>query len=331
MTITLQDLISQQKKDVLSAGERLKQRRATFDKAKNIAGERYSNSLNSSNLLPSDVFSGFQSFQKASSDYVNSGEQQDAIKNLQMLMNIQNDQKGSSISIDPTTGLPDFSNISGDDALAVVSKTGRRLLSGGLNEKKAQAQAILSYGSVDKYLQEAPLSDIYSLKSFETQKKADDNASKILSKINAAQTYFSPNAVADFWGKGNLTGPIASRKGFLRSKSQREAQAIIGELSAEKIKDLSGAAVSEQEFERLKKFLPDPGMQENEVATQLDLLNRRIKMNMKVREDAIRAGQNESSYWQANKNKYLQEFGFPSEDSEKGQELLSDDEIKALL
>lgn len=214
--------------------------------------------------------------------------------------------------VDPTTGETtyDYSNISADDALKIVNKDGRRLLSGGIGEKKSQAQAILQYGGVNQYLQQAPIEDIYSLPAFKNEKTAQDKASELLGMVDTAKSYFQPNAPMDIFGKSNLVGPIAGRKGFLRGKEQVAAQSALGEMAADKINKLSGAAVSPQEFERLKTFIPTATMQENEVATLLDSLSKRIEMNMKVREDAIRAGEDAGALWQKNKDKYLTEFGF---------------------
>lgn len=194
-----------------------------------------------------------------------------------LLMNIANlaqaNQQAGPVSpiIDPETGVEDYSNFTGMDALSVVNKTGRRLLSGGLNEKKAQAEAILSYGNVDNYLQQAPLSDIYTLPAFKKDGEADALADDFLRKIDYAQEYFSPGTGASLLGGDNLTGPLASSnlfRGFFRPKRQSDAQSALAELSVEKIKEFAGSAVSPTEFERIKKFVPQPNEQENEVANK---------------------------------------------------------------
>lgn len=277
-------------------------------------------------LQPSKVSAGRQSFlgavEQAASPFSPELEMTARDKEaniLAELVNLSEKQKSSQPTIDPETGLPDYSNVDEDTALAIVNKDGRRLLSGGLNEKKAQAQAILSYGSVDNYLQKAPLSDIYSLKTFENEAKADEAGFDLLRRVNAAQAYFQPGASDDFFGTGNLTGFLAGRKGFLRGGKQREAQAVLGELSAEKINELSGAAVSDQEFQRLKAFIPTATMQEGEVASQLDKMAKAVEMNLQAREDAVRSGMTVSEYWKKNKDQYLSKYGFSNEENKSSQ------------
>ena len=232
---------------------------------------------------------------------------------LAQLAEREQEQKASEPKIDPITGEIDYSEVDEDTALEIVNKTGRRLLSGGLGEKKAQAKAILSYGSVDKYLKEAPLDDIYSLKAFKDEAENDEKAYDLLRRVDSALQYFPKGSGVDLFGEGNISGPLAGNFLGIRPKTRKarsQARAAIGELSAEKIKELSGAAVSDTEFERLTTFLPDKGMQEDEVASKLDSLKRAVEMNLEAREDAVRSGQSVSSYWKNNKDKYLNKYGF---------------------
>ncbi len=201
----------------------------------------------------------------------------------------------------------------------VVRQGGRNLLKGKtISERESEAEVILSFGGVSSFRQQAPLRDLLSVKQLEKDQQSTD----LLSDVQVLQQLFPVGTKADFFRQGNLTGPIASKLGFLRSQDQQTAQALIAELSTEKIKILSGVAVSPKEFERLRKFLPDARDQENEVATKLDALDRAIRMNQAIREEALRTGKTVSEVFRMDSKRFFREFGFdpnnPSKDLKEG-------------
>lgn len=203
---------------------------------------------------------------------------------------------------------PTDSMITGQDAYSeVIKQGGRDLIKGKTKaERETEAETILSFGGVSDYRQKASLKDIYT----DAQSKANDAATSLLQDVGVLQQIFPVGTKADIWMKGNLTGPIAARKGFLRTGKQIQAQAMVQEMSTQKIKELSGVAVSPKEMERLRGFLPDARDQENEVANKLDALDRGIRMNMAIRDEAARTGKTESEVFAQKKDMYYQQFGF---------------------
>lgn len=193
----------------------------------------------------------------------------------------------------------------------VYDQNGGVLLSGlkTLTEKEAMARSIIGMGGVEGFRKQAPLSVL--LESNDVLKKANDSADILLGDVNAIQRLLPPGTKTDIFGKGNLTGPIAGRMPeFLSSDERIKARQAIGTLFTQRAKEMSGVAINPEELKRMESFLPSNKDQERTVALKADQMDKAIRMNMKVREDALRSGMTIGELWKANKAAYYQEFGF---------------------
>lgn len=268
---------------------------------------------------PNQLASPFLDFLKTSTDEI-SGIQGDANANLKTLADIlkkkedsERDNFDRGLKVDPKTGQlvqAQGVGLTGQSAVTELYRQGGdKFLKGkSVADQKAISEAILSFGSLDEYRQQAPLESL--LIYDKDLEKAQTSAESILDKVNALTNLFPKGTGMDIFGKGNLTGPIASKKGFLRTPEQVRAQQIIGELFTGKAKEMSGVAINPEELKRMETFLPAVNDQENIISQKMENMSKAIEMNMKVREVALRSGKTISQVWKENSKEFLTAYGF---------------------
>lgn len=171
--------------------------------------------------------------------------------------------------------------ITGDQALQeVMNQGGANLLTGStLAERTAQAQAIMKMGGVDAYRQNLDLASLMSEKELSANAALGDFARQVQMSLGDFQGKEGSGGTGLF--AGMLPRPIAGQKA-------RDLRRSASSISSEKIKELSGAAVSEQEAERLSQFLPTRFKSETENTADLQRLANGIAINQELFEIAKR-------------------------------------------
>lgn len=129
------------------------------------------------------------------------------------------------------------------------------------------------------------LSQVYSGQAFnpkdlmsDKENLAYDAADTLLSKIDYAINKFTGKS-----GPGG-TGPLAQFvPQFVATKNMNELRNAIATVSPEKIKEISGVAVSDREFERLKDQLPAAGLTEEENLRRLNEMKNIIMLGQQLK------------------------------------------------
>lgn len=308
-----------------SFSDKLKERSANFTNNINPAASKvFEDSLSGNRgvrVSSTDLMNNFSGFQNAAGAYVNRESAQlnntnrDLLSALGLQMDQQNSDRAYELDIMKALGAGGYDSSgnpipTGQAAVTKVIKDGGgNLLTGGsVTDRVAQAEAILQSGGVQAWRQNQPLDALRNDK----QRERSAIQQGLLTDIDIVATSFKPGASADLmpFSEGNLSGPIMSKLGFLRSKGAQEAQAAVGKLESLQIKDLSGAAVSVQEATRLRGFLPSAKDQENEIANKADALRRGILMNQEISEIALREGIGEEEAYKKYKAEIFEKYGF---------------------
>jgi len=169
----------------------------------------------------------------------------------------------------------------GDRALQeVMNQGGARLLTGSsLAERTAQAQAIMQMGGVDAYRRKLDLPDLLTDKELAADQAMTDLAAQVQAALGKFANQEGPG------GTGLIAGLVPYSFSGERAKSLRRA---LSGISSEKIKELSGAAVSEQEAARLEGFLPTKWKSETDNYNDLLRLYNGIAINRELFELAKR-------------------------------------------
>lgn len=202
----------------------------------------------------------------------------------------------------------DKGNMITDPVKEVVRQGGGEFLKGlPVSTQKSKAQAILEQGGVEGWRKTIPIDELLPKDKFTKYQSADS----LKEDLKTIQQFFPSGTQADVgFGENNLTGPITSRLGFLRNNKQQQAQSLISQMETQKIKELSGVAVSPTEFQRMHAWLPDPKDQENEVAVKTDALLRRIQLQQAVLERSARENIEPGQYLDKHDKELFMEFGF---------------------
>jgi hypothetical protein len=189
----------------------------------------------------------------------------------------ENKSTGSQYVVkDPATG----QNVITDDPMKAVMMSGGSWLldtESSLTGKQAKAEAIMALGGVDAYLKSAGANDIFTTKEKESRDAAL-NIKRIAGDIVGAMPEGENAPGVGPLGQFNL---IPSDKG-------RKLRADMGEITAEKMRQISGAAISEQEAQRLQQFLPNKGQLESNSRANAQRLYNGISIGLDAGELAKR-------------------------------------------
>lgn len=115
----------------------------------------------------------------------------------------------------------------------------------------------------------------------DSQLKARDAAEQLLSKVLYAENQFTGKE--GFGGTGIETGGIPS---IIASKNVKELRTAIASISPEKIKELSGVAVSDKEFDRLSDLLPNKWQTEQENLRRITEMKKILQIGMEMQNKA---------------------------------------------
>lgn len=183
---------------------------------------------------------------------------------------------GGYATIDPETG----KQIEVDSMTAVNMQGGSKLLEAesSVTAKKAKADAIMALGGVKKYLENATTNDLFTTEELTKMKLANELMMYAGNIVGATKNKDAP-AVGTL-GKFRF-GPLVGKEGA-------SLRADIGQLSSEKMKELSGAAISEQEMKRLTEFLPTRWDDENNIQFKSERLFNGLSIGLKMAELAKR-------------------------------------------
>lgn len=249
---TYQDLLNEEK----TLTQKLQEKRANYEQANQAFGERASSALKLGGqaINPADVFGQFSSFQRAGQEYVSPLEEQLAtLRNQQyqqqqfglQQQNLQLEAAKSGLKFNPQTGLLESQEGYIADPVAEVYKQngGDLLTAKTAAEREAQAKTILNAGGVAKYRSQVPLDQLLTDKESENRQSA-------LETMRVAADLADINDRVKGAGLGGLLPQWAL------STEGRINRANIAELTATRMKQISGVAISDKEVQRLQQYLP---------------------------------------------------------------------------
>lgn len=147
----------------------------------------------------------------------------------------------------------------------------------------AQAAAMQKLG-VDKYFQASALPDLLTDKELTAREAATG-------LLNSASSIFSQVSNREGSGAQNVqgVGPLGRfRPGFLTNTEGKTLKQDITNLTAAKMKEISGAAISDREVQRLSKALPQVGDMESVILTKAKNIADSIEVGLQMQEYAKR-------------------------------------------
>lgn len=217
-----------------------------------------------------------------------------------------------------------------DPVKQVYKENGQDLLKGyaTAEERRTAAQNIVEFGGVNAYRQQAPLTNLLS-----GDKKVADKYSALgyyVSTLENVASYF-PKEIENQVGFSSLSGPEVALKrslanniftswipGIQPNADQVASGVFLSKSQTEKMKELSGVAISDQEARRMEQWLPTMKDSESVVAAKTDALLRASKMNLEVIEQAARNNLTPTEYLEKNKSNLYLKYGFNSDGSDVG-------------
>lgn len=148
--------------------------------------------------------------------------------------------------------------------------------------RNAQAAAIQKLG-VDGYLKSSALPDLLT----EKEQTARDATTALLNSASAiySEVQDQNGKPKDVQGVGIL-GQL--RPGFLTNTEGKTLKQDITSLTAEKMREISGAAVSDKEVQRLSKALPQVGDPESVIFTKAKNIADSLEIGLQMQELAKR-------------------------------------------
>lgn len=149
-------------------------------------------------------------------------------------------------------------------------------------ERYAQAEAMQKLG-VDGYMKSSALPDLLT----EKELTARDTATGLLNSASSiySQVQDRNGKAADVEGVGIL-GKF--RPGFMTNEAGRTLRQEITGLTAAKMKEISGAAISDREVQRLSKALPQIGDPESVIMTKSKNIADSLEIGLQMQEVAKR-------------------------------------------
>lgn len=171
----------------------------------------------------------------------------------------------------------------GEDPLKYVMKEfGSKYLTGrSIEERRAQAEAIQELG-LKGYLENSPLTDLLTPKEIEKR----DAATGILNDLSQIESIIAKGS-----GAKNVqgVGPLGRfRPEFLTNAEGVTTKQLITRFTAQRMNEISGAAVSEKEVARLTGDLPTVGDTEKTVLTKARNIATSIEIGLEMQELAKR-------------------------------------------
>lgn len=145
---------------------------------------------------------------------------------------------------------------------------------------ESTAQAVYNAGGIPEYLELNP-DAIYSNK----EKEAMNAKKDILSSVRTALAYFDEKGRAP--GVGPFTGLFGN---LFIGKEGETVRENIAKISNEKIKEMSGAAVSDQEAKRLMQELPSKTDKDSTIKRKLEAIEASIVVGEELKKIAIVEG-----------------------------------------
>lgn len=242
---TYQDLQNEEK----TLTQKLQEKRATVEQANQAFGTRAASALKLGGqaINPADVFGQFSSFQRAGQEYISPLEEQLTKLRTQQLQDrqVQLEEAKSGLKFNPQTGLLESQEgYIADPVSEVYKQNGGDLLTAKTGaEREAQAKTILNAGGVAKYRSQVPLDQLLTDKESENRQ-------------TATETMRVAADLAEISGRVKGSGLGALLPEWALSTEGRINRANIGELTATRMKQISGVAISDKEVTRLQQYLP---------------------------------------------------------------------------
>jgi len=171
-------------------------------------------------------------------------------------------------------------NLTDAEAIAQVQKKyGKDIQLGKtIKERGERARSILQMESEGTTL---PIQDLLS-PAEQAKRDAATNLIKSASEIYSAVTGQTGENI-DAPGVGYFAGKMPS---WLISSGGQALRSKVTQLTADKIKELSGAAVSDREVQRLSKYLPQTDDTEKIIAAKTKTIINSIEIGLKMQEKA---------------------------------------------
>jgi hypothetical protein len=280
----------QQQEQGASFRSQLADRRNKFSEINKVAGDRFNKAFDSNAVPvnPSDVFGAYNTFQRAGESFVQpqladqaaqadqqySGILKTILDQGNMDKEYQLKAKESGFTIDPATGKLTIAPGSVADPIAEIMKQngGDLLTAKTADERLSQAKTILSAGGVSEYRKQVPVDQLLTEKEL-----AAREAAFALARIAGDIVGSTENRNAEGIGglQRFLPGWAVSDKGTVN-------RANIGEITSQKMKEISGAAISEQEVKRLQEFLPKKGEREDKIETKSKRIYNALQIGIEM-------------------------------------------------
>lgn len=283
------------------ADQGVMQRSAASEDESNVLGQ----------LLQLDQTEADNAFRREQFDYQKQSDGQDrALKGQSLLM----DMLSKGITYDEKGNLKVVDGMNGSDAIAKVIKEGGGQLLGLAKDKdsrEALAKDILKTGGVAEYRKTLPVEQLVS--DAERGKLSEQN--ELLVLIDQAIPTFSNG---DKWGgTGWFEQWIPNQ---IATKNIQEMRRQSDTIRSMYQKAISGATVSDQEVERLKKFLPSSDKNESQNLEDLQKLRRDLSINAQIFELGKREGLTPNEAYRKHGKELFAQFG------EDRSDILDDDD-----
>lgn len=178
--------------------------------------------------------------------------------------------------------------------------------------REAQASAMQKLG-IEGYLKASALPDLLTDKEV----TARDAATNLLNSASSiyAQVQSQNGTPLDVQG----VGPLGRfRPGFLTNEQGKTLKQEITNLTANKMKEISGAAISDKEVQRLSKALPQVGDTEGVIMTKAKNIADAIEIGLQMQEMAKRDRLTLDQAYQKYGTQAFNEKGQPTPDWLKG-------------
>lgn len=169
-----------------------------------------------------------------------------------------------------------------DPFMEVYENYGSKYLTGkSMDERRQQAAVIQKYG-LKPYLENAPLTDLLTPNELEKR----EAATGILNDLSQLSSLLQgDNGVKNLQG----IGPAGRfRPEFLTNREGITAKQLITNFTAQRMNEISGAAVSDKEVRRLSDALPTIGDSEKTIRDKVNNIENSILIGLELQEVAKR-------------------------------------------